>query len=119
MDKLEGTSTDYVRTFALSSTHSGRGLHLLLAKLNDLLLELESWFGHRRTSKRHLLSLTGKLSFGAKAVGTWRPSIPMSPHQLIYNSHPTPPPTPSPYYTTQPGSNRHSVEAPDHITLLQ
>ena len=56
-----------------------------------------------------------KTVFGAKVVGIWWLSNPMLPHQLIYNSQPTP----SPYYTKQPGSGRHSVAAPDHIILLQ
>ena len=45
-----------------------RKLRLPPAKLNDLLQELESWFGRRKTSKRRLLSLIGKLSFAAKVV---------------------------------------------------
>ena len=49
-----------------------RELHLPTAKLNDLLQELESWFGFRKTSKRRFLSLIGKLSFAAKVVPAGR-----------------------------------------------
>ena len=71
MDKLEGPST-MITYLGIELDSQRRELRLPPAKLNDLLQELESWFGHRKTSKHRLLSLIGKLSFAAKVVPAGR-----------------------------------------------
>ena len=73
MDKLEGPST-VITYLGIELDSQQRKLHLPPAKLNDDLQELESWFGHRKTSKRRLLSLIEKLSFAAKVVPAGRPA---------------------------------------------
>ena len=67
MDKLESPST-VITYLGIELDSQWRELRLPLAKLNDLLQELESWFGRQKTSKCRLLSLIGKLSFAVKVV---------------------------------------------------
>ena len=85
-----------------------RELHLPLAKLNDLMQELESRFGRRKTSKQHLLSLIGKLSFAAKVIPAGHLflchliDLSTTVSQLHHHA----------CYTKQPGLGRRSVVAP-------
>ena len=71
MDKLDSPST-VITYLGIELDSQRRELRLPLAKLNDLLQELESWFGRWKTSKCCLLSLIGKLSFAAKVVPAGR-----------------------------------------------
>ena len=70
-DKVEGPST--TMTFLgleIDNIHQQR--RLLLDKLAELKSELKQWAQRKKTTKRELLSIIGKLSFAAKAVPAGR-----------------------------------------------
>ena len=69
--KIEGPTT-IITFLGLELDSSKQQIRLPTDKLQDLLSELDSWLQRKKTTKRELLSLIGKLSFAAKAIPAGR-----------------------------------------------
>ena len=64
-EKVEGPAT--ILTFLCIDLDTIKmKLRLPPSKFNEILQDLDGWLGHQKTTKRHLLSLIGKLAFAVK-----------------------------------------------------
>lgn len=71
MDKVEGPTT--ILTFlGLELDSALQQIRLPATKLTEILADLTHWLKCRKTTKRELLSLIGKLAFAARAVPAGR-----------------------------------------------
>ena len=71
MDKVEGPATTLI-FLGLELDSVLKQIRLPKAKLEEILMELTHWLCRRKTTKRELLSLIGKLAFAARAVPAGR-----------------------------------------------